>query len=53
MKPGIMQVVLRQMIDSVIDVGAFNQELDAEKGDAVKLDGLRKAALETFGDFEL
>jgi hypothetical protein len=41
--PEQLQAILRQAIDSVLDVSAFNAELDAEKRDAAHLAGLRRA----------
>jgi hypothetical protein len=41
--PEQLQAILRQAIDSVLDVNAFNAELDAEKRDAAHLAGLRRA----------
>lgn len=40
--PAEMQDILRRAIDSVIDVAAFNQEVDAEKQDAAQLDQVRQ-----------
>jgi len=40
--PADLQQILRESIDSVLDVKAFNAEVDAEKTDAAKLDGVRK-----------
>jgi hypothetical protein len=34
--------LLEEAIDEVLDVEAFNRELDAEEADALKLEGLRK-----------
>jgi hypothetical protein len=35
--------MLREAIDGVLDIKAYNAEIDAEKRDAVHLQGLRKA----------
>jgi hypothetical protein len=40
--PAELQAILRAAIDSVLDVDAFNRELDAEKRDATHLAGVRK-----------
>lgn len=40
--PDVLQTLLRNAIDSVIDVDAFNSECDREKEDASFLDGARK-----------
>lgn len=39
--PAHLQRILRETIDSVIDIEAFNAELDAEREDAVKLQATR------------
>ena len=40
--PDTLQDLLRDAIDSVLDTDAFNAELDAEKQDAVYLQGMRQ-----------
>lgn len=40
--PVELQKVLQQTIDSVIDIPAFNREVDAEKRDAFYLEGVRR-----------
>jgi hypothetical protein len=47
--PETLQQVLTDAVDGVIDVEAFNQEIDAEKADAAKLEGVRRVMLDTFG----
>jgi hypothetical protein len=44
--PDRLQEILRQAIDGVLDVDAFNAEVDAEKRDAARLDGIRRALRE-------
>ena len=44
--PRTLQVVLQDAIDTVIDVGTFNHEIDQEKADAAKLEGVRGVVLE-------
>ena len=46
--PETLQRVLREAVDSVIDVDSFNYEIDAEKADATKLEGVRRVMLDTF-----
>jgi hypothetical protein len=46
--PETLQGVLQEAIDSVIDVDAFNYEIDHEKADAAKLEGVRRVMLDTF-----
>jgi hypothetical protein len=41
--PDQLQGIARRAIDSVLDVRAFNAEIDAEKQDAARLDGIRRA----------
>jgi hypothetical protein len=41
--PDQLQSILRQSIDSVLDIKAFNKEIAAEKRDAARLDSIRKA----------
>ena len=45
-----LQEILRQTIDSVIDVEAFNYELDREKEDATKLQALRESVKGALAD---
>jgi hypothetical protein len=40
-EPARLQQILRDAIDAVLDVDAFNAEIEAEKRDAAHLDGLR------------
>jgi ParB-like nuclease domain len=40
--PEQLQALLRQAIDSVLDVAAYNAEVDAEKQDAAQLAGIRR-----------
>jgi len=42
LSPDELQAALRGAIDEVIDVEAFNAELDAEREDAAYLDGVRR-----------
>ena len=44
--PETLQSLLRDAIDAVIDVDAFNEELEAEKQDAAWLTGLRRTVHE-------
>jgi hypothetical protein len=46
-EPSVLQSLLRDAIDSVLDVDAFNHELDQEKKDAGYLAGVRETVLET------
>lgn len=43
--PETLQRLLHEAIDSVIDVAAFNHEIDQEKADAAKLEGVRSIVL--------
>ena len=45
MPPGILQQELREAIDSVLDVDAFNAEVDREEEDAAWLECVRRRAL--------
>lgn len=47
--PETLQRVLQEAIDAVIDVEAFNHEIDQEQADAAKLEGVRRVMLDTFG----
>jgi ParB-like chromosome segregation protein Spo0J len=40
-----------RLADRVLDVGAFNAEIDEEKRDAAKLDGIRRALRDSLGSF--
>ncbi len=44
-QPAELQRLLREAINSVIDLDAFNREIDAEKRDAAFLEGVRRQAL--------
>jgi hypothetical protein len=44
-----LQQILTDAIDSVLDVDAFNQELDRERQDAAALDVHRRRALAALG----
>jgi hypothetical protein len=46
--PDELQRVLRQSIDSVLDIDAFNKEITAEKRDAAQLASIRKTLQEDF-----
>src|SRR5262249_24316997 len=46
--PDRLQKLTRDAIDAVIDVDAFNAELDAEREDAAALDILRHKAIRSF-----
>lgn len=50
--PAQLQSILRQAIDNVLDVAAYNREIDAEKRDAAHLDGVRRAVQEQLQGFE-
>ncbi len=43
--PGRLQAILREAIDGVLDVAAFNAEVDSEKQEAARLDGIRRTML--------
>jgi hypothetical protein len=47
LRPSQLQSVLQQAIESVLDVAAFNAELDQEKADAESLAGVRGVVHET------
>lgn len=48
--PAELQRIVRETVESAIDVEAFNHEVEAEKEDARYLAGLRKAAIAAIGD---
>jgi hypothetical protein len=50
--PETIQKVLQETIDSIIDVEVFNHEVDEEKADAAKLEGVRRVMLDTFKGWE-
>ena len=41
-EPAVLQGILRKAIESVLDIQAFNAEIDREKHDAAFLDGVRQ-----------
>ena len=49
--PVTLQKILRDAIDSVIDIGAFNYEIDREKEDAVDLEGMRQVVISTLREY--
>jgi hypothetical protein len=49
--PDQLQAILRRAIESVLDVAAFNAEVDAEKGDAAHLEGIRRAIQQNLASF--
>jgi hypothetical protein len=49
--PDQLQAIMRQAIDQVLDVDAFNAEIDAEKRDAGYLAGLRRALRDNLDDW--
>jgi hypothetical protein len=49
--PEQLQAIVRQAIDKVLDVDAFNAEIDAEKRDAAHLAGLRRALRENLDEW--
>ena len=49
--PETLQHVLQDAIDRVIDVEAFNHEIDQEKADAAKLEDVRRVMLGTLGEW--
>jgi hypothetical protein len=51
--PEDLQAILRNSIDTVIDVGAFNAEVDAEKRDAAHLGGIRRHVHKTLKGINL
>jgi hypothetical protein len=51
--PNTLQEYLRQAIDSVLDLEAFNTEIDKEKQDAAFLDTVRQRAHASLGKLHL
>jgi ParB-like chromosome segregation protein Spo0J len=51
--PERLQAILREAIDSVIEVGAFNHEIDREREDAARLDTLRRAVRRVLQESDL
>ena len=51
--PEQLQETLTEAIDSVIDIDAFNAELDAEKNDAAFLEGVRNTVTEALKELKL
>ncbi len=48
--PESLQKILRRAIDDVLDVAAFNAEIDADKRDAAYLDGVRRSLSKVLGN---
>ena len=53
LQPTELQKILTKAIDSVLDIGTFNKELDAEKQDAAFLQGVRRTVQETLKTVDL
>lgn len=51
--PEQLQEILRRTIDQVLDVDAFNAEIEAEKRDAVQLEAVRRVVCERLGEIRL
>jgi len=51
--PEDLQAILQETIDSVIDVEAFNHEIDQEKQDAAFLERTRRTVSSVLGDLDL
>src|SRR5206468_3624704 len=51
--PSALQQILRESIDSVLDIDAFNRELAQEKQDAAYLDGVRRTVNSTLRQLHL
>lgn len=52
LSPKNFQHILQGAIDSVIDVEAFNHEIDQEKADAARLEGVRRIVLDALRGYE-
>lgn len=50
--PVELQSILREAIDSVIDVDAFNAEIEREKQDAADLERIRQRLMSRLGDID-
>ncbi len=53
LQPADLQQILTKAIDSVLDLGLFNKELDAEKRDAAFLQGVRRTVQGTLKTLDL
>lgn len=53
LRPDQLQSIMRETINSVIDVEAFNYEVEREKEDAVNLEAYRSTVLKTVGTSEV
>lgn len=53
LEPTLLQEILQERIDSILDVEAFNAELEAEREDAAKLEAARRAIAATMSDITL
>lgn len=52
LRPAQLQAVVGAAIDSVLDTGAFNAELEQEKSDAASLAGVRGVVCKTLGTWK-
>ncbi len=53
LEPQVLQQVLRQAVDAVLDLKAFNAEIDAEKADAAFLETTRRTVLAALKSLDL
>src|SRR5262249_37284199 len=49
--PDVLQHLLREAIDSVMDIEAYNREIELEAKEAPMLQAARQRALDAVGDF--
>jgi hypothetical protein len=52
LEPGDLQQILEDAIESVIDLDAFYHEVEAEKSDATKIEGVRRTIGDTLKGFD-
>ncbi len=51
--PDTLQRLLRETIDSVLDIGLFNSELDNERADAAELENIRRRVQASLAGLDL
>lgn len=49
--PAVLQEIVSEAIRSVLDIDAFNREVETEKADAAEIEAARKTAMKALGSF--
>ena len=52
LRPQVLQKILTEAIESVLDIDAFNREVEAESADAAYIAAARQSIIKTIGNIE-